>query len=54
MGKSIASIGTARGSRVSNASSFQPANTRGFSSPTVAREKRQKFDRVRISLIWLR
>ncbi|KAM0445825.1 hypothetical protein ACHAPV_006733 [Trichoderma viride] len=45
MGKSIASIGTARGSRVSNASSFQPANTRGFSSPTVAREKRQKFDR---------
>ncbi|PNP41292.1 hypothetical protein TGAMA5MH_07165 [Trichoderma gamsii] len=45
MGKSIASIGTARGSHVSNASSCQPANTRSFSSPTQAREKRQNFDR---------
>ncbi|KAL7927310.1 hypothetical protein ACQKWADRAFT_276339 [Trichoderma austrokoningii] len=45
MGKSIASIGTARGSHVSNASSYQPANARGFSSPTEARGKRQKFDR---------
>lgn len=51
MGKSIASIGTARGSHVSNASSCQPANTRSFSSPTQAREKRQNFDRVRISLL---
>lgn len=45
IGKSIASIGTARASHVSNASSFQIANTRGFSSPTEARAKRQKFDR---------
>ncbi|KAL6892189.1 hypothetical protein GGI43DRAFT_413382 [Trichoderma evansii] len=45
IGKSIASIGAARASHVSYASSFQPANTRGFSSPTEARAKRQKFDR---------
>ncbi|KAL7969684.1 hypothetical protein HDV63DRAFT_375564, partial [Trichoderma sp. SZMC 28014] len=37
--KSIASIGRARGS------SYQPAGIRSFSSPTEAREKRQKFDR---------
>lgn len=51
IGKSIAPIGTARVSHVSNASIFQIANTRRFSSPTEARAKRQNFDRVRISLL---
>ncbi|PTB39777.1 hypothetical protein M441DRAFT_142234 [Trichoderma asperellum CBS 433.97] len=45
IGKSIAPIGTARVSHVSNASIFQIANTRRFSSPTEARAKRQNFDR---------
>jgi hypothetical protein len=50
LGKSVASVGAARGSHVSNASSFHPANTRRFYSPTEARQKkRQKFDRVSIS-----
>lgn len=51
IGKSIASIGTARASHVSHASSFQPPNTRGFSSPTEARARRQQFDRVRINFL---